>query len=373
MKKPCIGVLGAGAIGQLIVTDLLQTFDGSIVVMGRHLSTMKKKFPASKNLHFRRADVQKTETLAKALRGIDLVIHAVHHEYNEAVMRACLKTKTHYLDLGGLYHYTLKQFAFHARFRRANLVAVLGMGAAPGITNILASYGACEFDRVDHVEIRIGVFDQSVYRKISPLAVSYSLQTLLEECSWPSAVWKNNTMTFVDPMSGRESYKFPAPVGWQKPQYTIHSELATLPKTLHAKNVFFKIAFPDILVENIQILRSVGLLDEKNLKTTMAILKKLPPSIPETFEQYEIIQVIVRGMRHRKKSSVRLEVHVPTLGEMIEKDTAAPASIVAQMVVRGEWITSGVFPPELIVPIELFFQELAHRGMSVRKNGRKIF
>ncbi len=373
MRKPRIGILGAGAIGKRIIEDLLDTFEGSIVVLGRHPRSIKKNLPATKKLLFRAVDVRQEATLTRALRDIDLVIHAVHHEYNETVMKICLRTHTHYLDLGGLYHYTRKQLKYHAKFRRANLIAVLGMGAAPGITNVLAAYGTRDLDRVDAVEIRLGDRDRSTYHRRSPLDIPYSLQTLLEECSWRPAVYKNGKMTFVEPFSGRIPYRFPAPVGLKKPQYVIHSELATLPRTLRANNVFFKIAFPDAFVENMNILRSVGLLERENLAKTIAILERLPPPIPDDIERYEIIQVVVRGVSSKQKRSVRLEAHVLASGEALEKDTAVPASVVAQMILRGQLPKPGVFPPEAVVPPEPFFQELCHRGISIYRNGRKIF
>jgi saccharopine dehydrogenase-like NADP-dependent oxidoreductase len=372
MRKPCIAVLGTGSIGKRIIDDLLETFDGSVVAIGHSRRSSLKELRKSSKLILRTADVLDSSSLLKVLQGVDVVIHAVHHEFNVAVMNACLKTKTHYVDLGGLYYYTKTQLKLHAKFKQAQLIAVIGMGAAPGISNILAKYGSRDFDRVTDIEIRIGVADQSTYRHESPLSAPYSIQTLLEECSWKAAVFRNGRITFREPFSGRERYKFREPVGWQKPQFTIHSELATLPKTLRARNVFFKIAFPDSFVKKIMTLRSIGLLEEKRLPVATAILKKLPPSIPERIEQFEIIQVILRGMRRKKKSSIRVEAHVPTSGETIDKDTAAPASIVAQMMLRREWAERGVFAPEEIVPEELFFRELSHRGIWIYRNSRKI-
>ncbi len=47
-------------------------------------------------------------SIVNAFKKSNIVIHAVHHEFNINVMKACLITKTHYLDLGGLFRYTKK-------------------------------------------------------------------------------------------------------------------------------------------------------------------------------------------------------------------------------------------------------------------------
>lgn len=350
MKKHTIGVLGIGTIGKRIIDDLHSTYDGPIVAIGHDT-----------------VDVSKPRMLASALRGIDVLVHAVHHEYNLAVMEACLKTNTHYLDLGGLYHYTIKQLAMDEQFRKNGLTAILGMGAAPGITNMLAAFGATQFEHVDSIEIYVGMIDHSTYRHLSPLGMTYSIQTILEEFSWRPAVFAKGKMTFIAPLSGRQPYTFPAPVGVQKPHYTIHSELATLPHTLKAKEVFFKIAFPDDFMQKIQILKYIGLLEPHNVPFTTAVLKRLPPTLPQTIEQYEIIEVRCTGSKNGKKHTLILDAHVAAKGETIDKDTAVPASIVAQMIARREIARCGVFPPENIVPIKAFFRELKQRNIFIYK------
>ena len=66
-------------------------------------------------------------------------------------MRAALASGTHYLDLGGLFHVTRQQLKLHAAFRRAGLLGLLGMGAAPGTTNLLARLSADELDGVREI------------------------------------------------------------------------------------------------------------------------------------------------------------------------------------------------------------------------------
>lgn len=376
-----IGVLGLGSIGKRIAVDLVNNYKGKVLYLVREPKSVKdfaKKYKAK----VRYADVSKPETLINALKGINAVIHAVHHEYNLNVMKACLKTRTHYLDLGGLYHYTKKQLKLNKQFKKNNLTAVIGTGASPGITNVLAKYGARFFDKIYNVQILIGGADFSTYKKESPLSNTYSIQTILEEFLWKPAVFMNGKTLFMDPVSGREEYRFPSPIGLQKPQYTIHSEIATLPYTLKADNVSFKIAFDDDFVDKILTLKRLGFLAEKDIvvkgarvNTKLALaetLKRIPKPVPEKLNQYEIIRVIIDGMKDGMDKQAVLDAKVECLDETIDKDTAVPASIVAQMIVNDEINKAGVFPPELIVPEERFFKELAKRKIFIYMNDRKI-
>jgi len=372
-----IGILGLGSMGKIIAKDLAETYNGKIIYLAREINSVKslaKKY----NAEIRYADVSKPKTLVKAFNGIDVLIHAVHHEFNLDVMEACLKSKTNYIDLGGLYHYTKKQLKLNNQFQKANLTAIIGMGASPGITNVLAKYASKFLDKIENIEIKIGYKDFSTYKQISPLSASYSMQTILEEFSWKPAVFINGKIKFVEPISGREEYNFPEPIGMQKPQYTIHSEIATLPYTLKAKNVSFKIAFDDDFVDKIKMLKENGFIsDEKikinnnefNIKEVSAeILKKLPKTISEKINQYEIIRVILSN-KHKK---IIMDVKIKGVGETIDKDTGVPPSIIAQMIVDGKIKDKGVFPPESVILGEYFFKELAKRRIYIYKNNKRI-
>jgi len=372
-----IGILGLGSMGKIIAKDLAETYNRKVIYLARDVNSVKN-LAKKNNAEIRYADVSKPKTLAKAFKNIDVVIHAVHHEFNLNVMKACLKSKTNYIDLGGLYYYTKKQLKLNNQFQKANLTAIIGMGASPGITNVLAKYASKFLDKIENIEIKIGYKDFSTYKQISPLSASYSMQTILEEFSWKPAVFINGKIKFVEPISGREEYNFPEPIGMQKPQYTIHSEIATLPYTLKAKNVSFKIAFDDDFVDKIKMLKENGFIsDEKikinnnefNIKEVSAeILKKLPKTISEKINQYEIIRVILSN-KHKK---IIMDVKIKGVGETIDKDTGVPPSIIAQMIVDGKIKDKGVFPPESVIPREYFFKELAKRRIYIYKNNKRI-
>ena len=353
-----IGILGLGSMGKIIAKDLAETYNRKVIYLARDVNSVKN-LAKKNNAEIRYADVSKPKTLAKAFKNIDVVIHAVHHEFNLNVMKACLKSKTNYIDLGGLYHYTKKQLKLNKQFKKNNLTAILGIGASPGITNVMAKYASRFLNKIESIEIKIGFKDFSTYKQISPLSASYSIQTILEEFSWKPAIFVNGKIKFVEPISGREEYNFPEPIGMQKPQYTIHSEIATLPYTLKAKNVSFKIAFDDEFVNKIKMLKENGFIsDEKikinnnefNIKEVSAeILKKLPKTISEKINQYEIIRVILSN-KHKK-----IIMDAKISGETIDKDTGVPPSIIAQMIVDGKITNKGVFPPESIILEEDFF------------------
>jgi len=266
---------------------------------------------------------------------------------------------------------------------------VLGMGAAPGIVNVLTRKAADSLDEVHEIHIKVGGIDRTPGRTPSLLGASYSMQTIMEEASKPSAVFTAGKFTFVEAMSGGEDVDFPAPVGRKRPAYTLHSEVATLPlsyKHKGVREVSFRIAFPEDLTNKLRFLRALGLLGTKPVKVgklevvpqalLLRLLRDVPPGKPGGVpDEYEILRVIVRGRRQGAAIECVLDCHTPGMPEWqmgIDVDTGCPPSICAQLMARGEITERGVLPPERCVPVEPFIAELQRRRMTVHQEEHSL-
>ncbi|NLF15168.1 MAG: hypothetical protein GX597_25540, partial [Anaerolineaceae bacterium] len=137
-----IAVLGgAGMMGCIAVQDLACS-PGVDEVIIADLSEERGRQVAdyldSPRVSLARVDVRDHEALVRLLRGVDACLNATVYYTNLEIMGACLEAGTHYTDLGGLFHTTLKQLQLGDHFRDAGLSAVLGMGSAPGVPNVQA-------------------------------------------------------------------------------------------------------------------------------------------------------------------------------------------------------------------------------------------
>lgn len=377
---------GAGAMGRITVRDLFETaHEAEILIADYNLKNAQRlarsyHSPRVKAAFVNVLDLQATTRL---LRDAFAVINSVQYEFNLQVMKAALKAGVHYLDLGGLFHMTRKQLKLHSQFKRAGLTAILGIGAAPGITNVLARFAADQLDRVEEIHIRLGSVDETKIVNPPPLFSSYSIQTILEEFSYPPGVFTKGKLKFVEPMSGEEEVIFPAPVGRQYPMYTIHSEIATLPLSYKDKGiqeVSFKIAFDRDFTEKVRFLRDIGLASEKavtvnGLKVVPRVLlvqlvRSLPkPVVKGPLKEYEVIRVIVKGKKNGRAHTVIVDCHtkgMPKWGIGLDIDTGSPPSIAAQMLARGEIKDRGAVPAEIAIEPKPFFAELKRRNMEVR-------
>lgn len=377
---------GAGAMGRITVRDLFETARNSEILIADYNLQNAQKLACSYHSPRVKAafvDVLDLHSTARLLQGAFAVINSVQYEYNLHVMQAALRARTHYLDLGGLFHTTRKQLKLHSQFKKAGLTAILGIGAAPGITNVLARFATDQLDRVREIHIRLGSIDETKVVNPPPLASSYSIQTILEEFSYPPAVFTRGKFRFVEPMSGEEEVIFPAPVGRQYPMYTIHSEIATLPMTYRKRGiqeVSFKIAFDRDFTEKVRFLRDIGLAAEqvvtvKGVKVAprdllVHLIRSLPkPVVKGPLKEYEVIRVVVKGKKDGKAQTWAVDCHtrgMPKWGIGLDIDTGSPPSIAAQMLAAGEIKARGAVPAEVAIEPKLFFAELKRRKMDVR-------
>ena len=382
---------GGGAMGRIVVRDLTETAAASveIVVADRDAAAGRRAVGnARRRLRVIEADATKPRELRRCLDGAAVTINACHHSLNLRVMEAARAVRSHYCDLGGLFHVTREQLLAHREFRSAGLLAICGIGSAPGIVNVMARAGADRLDRVEAIHISVATVDRTPRAGGSPLQTSYTIETVLDEATLPAPIFSGGRLRFVEPLSHPRRERFPAPVGMQEPACTIHSELATLPAAFRSKgirDVSFRIAFPGELAHRLRFLRTIGLTgtDEVNVRgghvaprdVLRSLLHRLPqPRALGPADKYEILRVRLDGTRAGRRVHDVLDCHVPGMPAWnigVDIDTGAPPSIVAQMLLEGSITARGVLAPESAVPPEPFFAELSRRRMRITRRTRR--
>jgi lysine 6-dehydrogenase len=322
------------------------------------------------------ADASDPAGLARRLRGAAAVVNCAPYRLNLAVMDAALRAGCHYLDLGGLFHTTRRQLRLDRDFRRAGLLAVLGMGSAPGIANVLARAAADPLRRVRSIRVYNGGADFTRYA--SPLAFAFSPATVLDEFTQRPMVFEGGRFRSVPPLSGGEDFRFE--LGIQRVHFSLHSEVATLPLTYRRKGIrecSFKIAYDPRLVERLRLLIDLGLADPRPGPHGVAprdvlldCFSRLPPA-PDFVDDRDTLSVVVEGGEGRGRVSVRYDLTAraqrrPPLSA-VARDTGFAPAIVAAMILDGRVEARGVLPPERCVPAEPLLAALAARGMRARR------
>jgi saccharopine dehydrogenase-like NADP-dependent oxidoreductase len=211
-----IAVVGAaGTIGRNVVSFLERW----------HAPVGRRDFRLAGEEH---VDARDPDSVARAIEGASVCVNCADYRLNLEVMRGCLSAAAHYVDLGGLFHMTRKQLELDDEFRRRSLTAILGMGSAPGKTNLLAR-AAVERLGSDPTVMHIWAVTRDPAAADHPFPAPYSVRTLRDELQLRPMVVSDGELRDVEPLSGEAEREFPPPIGRAEGIYTLHSELATLP------------------------------------------------------------------------------------------------------------------------------------------------
>jgi len=358
---------GAGTIGRIVVRDLFESNRKNQILVAdfdQNAAQAVAKTYRSRRVTHAFADARYPSRVASVLRDHFVVINCTRHQFNLNVMEAALRAGLHYLDLGGLFLWTRRQLRLHRPFADAGLTAILGMGCAPGLTNVMVAAAAAELDRVDSIRIRVGGIDFNARR--GDFAFPYAAQTVIEELTLPPWKWSGGRFVQTEPRSSWERVNFGPPVGRVWVVMTRHSEIATLPlrfKKQGLRYADFKVGFDRPFVREIMRRMRAG--------WSVQDFEALPDSRTAP-NDYEITRVIVRG----GKQTITIDCHArpnakwhASAGDV---DTACPASIAAQMIAGGAIRTPGVWAPEDIVPNHLLFGECRRRGMRFSRELRQL-
>lgn len=387
-----IFLLGCGEMGRVCAIDLAQTYTGGKIILADR--SLKKandlaKELNKKNISVEYGDANNSTGLAKVIRkhNAGIILNATNYYFNLKVMKAALLANANYLDLGGLFHVTKKQLKMNPKFKEKRLLAVLGCGSSPGITNIMVDYAARKLDRINSIEISFADKDYTKYDL--PIVIPYSIQTLFDECSSHPIVFSGGKFKSVEPFSGHKEIIFPQPVGVKDCFYTLHSEVESLPRSFKGlKHSDFRGGFDPQLVSAIKFLTKIGFASDKKIKLNNGSLVSPREVITKITEQFipnkktkindvEFLKVELDGTSNKKKTKIEIFCKAMTNKKWNVPagswDTGAALSAFGQIIASEKVEKKGAYPPEEVIRPEILFYELKKRNIKIYDERYKVY
>ena len=349
-----VAVLGAGGtIAPAIVRDLAESEE---VTAMRLLDIDLRRAEAVATEHgggkaqARQADA--TKDLAEQLAGMEVLVNSAAYRINLAAMRASLDAGCHYMDLGGLYHVTAEQLKLSKEFEQRGRLALLGIGSAPGKTNLLAARAVRE---LPGKPISISVL--AAGRDLDPpqeLSFPYAVRTLLDEIRMAPMALINGRPQEMRPLQDGPRADFGDPIGVADTIFTLHSEVLTFGDSFGAPNVTFALSLSPKVLESLKELE--GASEER-------IAEVARSASPPSANTLSIHIVEVSG----PETVIRARSVTPPneawgLGGGIVS-TASPAAAAVRLLARGSITKRGALPPESCIDPDEMFAELEARGV----------
>lgn len=316
-------------------------------------------------------DAENYDSMLELFPGYDVVINGLPWKYDLAVTKACAEVGVNGLDVST----EEEQWDYDATAKEKDMIFIPGVGATPGITNVLARRAADQMENVDEVQINFAAFR-------SPAPAPGLLITFLWEFHPKTegrVYYEDGEFHWVGPFEGLKDVTFPGSIGKQEVCYIPHPETRTMPKSLGATKVSVRGCFPPHAMRFAKAMLESGLYSEETINvrgietTALELMHDILLELPETKETplwaYGLV-VDVFGQKDGKDVKIRLWSEHPHMDEWggkaaYYKNIAIPLSIGGQMIVRGDVKHRGVLPPETVLDPDIFFEELAKRGITV--------
>jgi saccharopine dehydrogenase-like NADP-dependent oxidoreductase len=300
-----------------------------------------------------RVDARDADAFAAAIGDADVLVNTASYRVNLEAMRACLQAGCNYLDLGGLYWMTGQQLELDDDFKRAGLLAVLGIGSSPGKTKVLAAraVGSLGDEPIESIEVMAGGRDPVAHGD-GRLRPPYAVQTLLDELTMAPVVLRDGIATEIEPLADGGVVDYGDPIGEGETIYTLHSELRTFGSSFGCHQASFRLSLAPALLEELKRLATAP-----REAIELAAREAATPSA-ETVSVHLIRAATESGRTVTVRALSR--PHFGLGGSIVS--TAAPAAATVRLFARGSLSATGVLPPELCIDPEELFAELETRG-----------
>lgn len=308
--------------------------------------------------------------LRRLLEDADVVLNTVgpFYRFGVPILEAAIDTGCHYLDINDDWEPTLDMLALDERAEGAGVTAIIGLGASPGISNLLAVKAMAGLDTVDEVLTgwSLGAMgDASEEDAPDARGPSAALVHWMHQCSGSIRVWRGGAFVDVRPVEER-AVDFPS-VGTGRAWSVGHPEAITLPMTfpeigssanlmtgptsLMAAVAQLRDAIDarQLTVEQAAQMMSQPVPDD--LKQSMRAERGNAPELPPLF-------ALATGSKDgapRRVGALILGAPSGGMGGI----TGIPLALGLPLFESGEAPRRGVFAPEGIVDPDAFFAALA--------------
>lgn len=379
-------IIGAGSAGSVVVKKCAQhrNFFRHIHLASRTLKKCEDlKKACATPIDISQIDADDTQQVHDLLLRIkpDLVINMALPYQDLSIMRACIKARVHYIDTANYEPRDEARFCYQWQwdmeqdFRHAGIMALLGSGFDPGVTNVFCAYAQKHyFDQIHTIDI----VDCNDGDHGYPFATNFSPDINIREITQKGKYWENGTWQEIDPMSHSQIIDFPG-VGKRKAYLLYHEELESLVKHIPGlKRIRFWMTFSANYLNHLNVLQNLGLTSIEPTEfqgqniVPLEFLKHLlpnPSSLAANYTGKTSIGCIIHGTRHGKEKSVfiyNLCDHSNCYQELgaqaVSYTTGVPAFIGAILLLNKQWQGTGVFNMEQFDP-DPFMELLNQHGL----------
>ncbi len=383
-------IIGAGGVGQVVAHKCAQhpSVFSEIMLASRTKAKCDKiaagiEAKYGVTLKTAKIDAEDVPALTRLMKRFKpkMVINVALPYQDLTIMDACLEAGVHYLDTANYepkdvakYEYSW-QWAYQDRFKKAGLMAVLGCGFDPGVTNVYTAYAAKHhFDEMHYLDI----VDANAGSHGKAFATNFNPEINIREITQNGKFYENGKWVEIPPHSVMKPLNYPE-VGPKNSYIIYHEELESLVKHFPTlKRARFWMTFGEEYLTHLRVIQNIGMagiepIDFKGKKIIpLEFLKAVLPNpgdLGENYTGFTSIGCRIRGIKNGKEQTYYVynncshkAAYDETGTQGVSYTTGVPAMIGAMMMLTGEWKGAGVWNIEQLNP-DPFMKKLNEYGL----------
>ncbi len=383
-------IIGAGGVGNVVAFKCAmnsETF-GEITLASR---TLKKCDSIAKNIKDKvgvkidttTIDADSTPKLIELFKSLkpNIVINVALPYQDLTIMDACIVCGIDYLDTANYEHPDTAKFEYKEQwakdeaFKKENIMALLGSGFDPGVTNVFCAYAQKHyFDEIHTIDI----LDCNAGDHGYPFATNFNPEINLREVSAKGRYWENGSWIETEPMEIMQVWDYPE-IGEKDSYLLYHEEMESLIKHIKGlKRIRFFMTFGESYLTHMKCLENVGMLGIKDVEHKgqkivpmefLATLLPDPASLGSRTKGKTNIGIYAKGIKDGKEKTVYIyqvsdheKCYEEVLSQGVSYTTGVPAMIGAKLMLEGKWQKKGVYNMEEFDP-DPFMEELMVQGL----------
>jgi saccharopine dehydrogenase (NAD+, L-lysine-forming) len=330
-------------------------------------------------------DADNISEAAELMRRVqpDVVVNVALPYQDLPLMDACLEAGVDYLDTANYeprdearfsYEY---QWPYHDRFQQNGLMALLGSGFDPGVTNVYCAYAQKHlFDEIHFVDI----IDANAGDHGLPFATNFNPEINIREITANGRYWEDGKWRETEPLEVHQVFSFPDPaVGTRKIFLLYHEEMESLVKHLPGlKRIRFWMTFSESYLTHLRVLEKVGLtgiqpIDFQGQRVVpLEFLKALlpdPGSLGPRTKGKTCIGCVFDGLKDGERKQAYIynvcdheTCYREVRSQAVSYTTGVPAMIGAKLMATNVWRRPGVWNMEQFDP-DPFMDDLNRYGL----------
>jgi lysine 6-dehydrogenase len=370
-------VLGAGLVGGPMALDLVKDTSLTVTVADVREEALERLTQVSGRLRAVKTDLSKKDAVQALAKEHDLVLSAVPGFMGYRTLEAVLEAGKSAVDIA---FFPEDPLTLDALARERGVTALVDIGVAPGMSNVLAAHAHSQLDETDSILTYVGGLPRVRKWPYEYRAV-FSPIDVIEEYTRPARYVENGKLVVRPALSDAELLHFPE-VGTLEAFNT--DGLRTMADTMKVPNMKEKTLRYPGHIEKMAVLRETGFFGTEPIDVGGASIRPIDLTAKLLFPMWKlepgevdvtVMRVIVEGKKAGKSTRVTYDLfdtYDQTTGvHSMARTTGYTATAAVRMLGKGLFAKKGVFPPELVglekACVEHLLAELRSRGVIYKE------